>query len=563
MRRIGPIVVAGSLGMVLSLASCGGDPVHDTSEDVSFHPCSEVECAGTLPSGAEFDVIMPVDWNGTLAIYSHALVSEDGDQDQASPSPTPAPSATASEPADDSPGRSPSASREPRTSPPPSPAPSPTASPSASPRPGGPQLAPLWADGNQALVDVMLQAGYAIAGAAPTGPGWDVGAQLTAARELHQYFVDTVGDPNRTYLWGESTGGLASVRLAETDDWVSGALAFCAPMSGPVQSYNLALDVAYAVRRLILSNLRLTGYPSAAAAEAARNRIVEHIRQQAAGSREERAEVVFIAAMGALPNRSRSENGTTLESQLAANADGIAELAVQSTVQRQQFEQLVGGNPSGNAGTDYSLRVSDAQRAQIDSLVPGVTDRLLAAMASGKRVTPDPEAVERAAAQGGLSADPQVPVLTVHNVFDPVYIVQNESWYAAAVAATGPEAQGNLVNAFVYPPRAYSATSPASEGVGNCDFAPRTLFGGLLQLNRWVREGEYPGRDSVGELFRGQSVTLDYEPAPWPQMSGVPLPDEGGAPAGSSSGTATSSASADARAPGDPSHRSTPPRHRD
>lgn len=522
MRGISPRLVAVLLSSVVLLSACGGDPVRDTSENVPFRPCSEVECAGRLPSGAEFDVIMPESWNGTLAIYSHALVSASAEPVTATQSPSAQRSPSQGSPSERS-------SEEPKRSAEQSLSPSPTATPrpSATPRPGGPQLAPLWAEGDQALVDVMLQAGYAIAGSAPTTSGWDVATQMTTARELHQYFVDTIGDPNRVYLWGESTGGLASVRLAETDDWVSGALAFCAPMSGPVPSFTLALDVAYAIRQLVLPDLRLTGYTSAGGAAGWRDRILARIRDQAQGTPAERAEVVFIAAMGALPNRSRTQPGNTLDSQIAANVEGIAELVEQSTVQRFTFERLVGGNASGNAGTDYTLRISQAQRAQIDSLVPGITDRLLASLATGPRVTPDPAAVERAGEQGQLTGDLPVPALTVHNVFDPVYIVQNESWFAAAVAEGDDDRQGNLVNAFAYPPRVYSETVPAREGVGNCVFEPRTLFGGLLQLNRWVRGGEYPGRDSVAELFRGQSVTLDFEPAPWPQMSATPPPAEG------------------------------------
>ena len=55
------------------LSGCGSDPVTDANNDVTFTSCSTADCAGTLPSGAEFDIILPEDWNGTLAIYSHRL----------------------------------------------------------------------------------------------------------------------------------------------------------------------------------------------------------------------------------------------------------------------------------------------------------------------------------------------------------------------------------------------------------------------------------------------------------------------------------------------------------
>lgn len=478
-------VVVGSL----VLAGCGGDPVTDTSEDVAFTPCTQVECSGTLPSGAEYDILLPDTWNGTLAVFSGGLNSagnRDPQSDETSPEPTPTSGTT-------------------------------------DVRPTGPELAPLWSQGDQGIADAMLQAGYAIAGAAPQMSGWAVGSQVTAVRELHEYFVNTIARPNRTYLWGQGTGALASARTAETDpEWVSGVLAFCAPMSGPIQSFNLALDVAFTLRQLLDPTLQLTGFSSLAQARAERDRAADLVRRAATGTRTQRAHVVFTAAIGLLPNRSRTQTGATLASQLKANAEAIVNLLDQATVQRFRLEQQVGGNPSGNVGTNYAPRISEAQTAQIDSLVPGITDQMLAVVAGAPRVTADDDAMAAARDQGELSGELAVPVLTVHNAADPVYIAPNQSWYRERV--TDHDAQANLVTAFVLPPAGtYDEAMPAAEGVGNCNFEPRTLLGGLIQLNRWVRVGEYPGRDSVAEVFRGQRVTLDYQPGPWPQMSGVPL----------------------------------------
>lgn len=387
------------------------------------------------------------------------------------------------------------------------------------PRRGGPELAPRWSQGDRSIADVMLQAGYAIAGAAPARTGWSVTEQVTAAEELHDYFAEHVGEPNRVYVWGEASGGLASALLAEQHDWVSGALAMCAPLSGPVRSYNLALDVGYAVRQLLAPDLQLTGFTSLDQAKKELARGVKRVRGAAEGVREARAKVVFIAAIGVLPNRTREYDGSTLDSQIQANVIGIENLLEQATVERYQFEVDAGGNPSGNAGTDYAQRISDAQREQIDSLVAGSTARFLAAL-QGERIASDPEAAARADEMGVPSGEIDVPVLTLHNAFDPVYVVQNESAFAQAVAGVSAEAQGNLVNLTVFPPARYSPTMPAEEGAGNCSFQPRTLFGALNLLNRWVRGGQYPGQDSMAESFRGQRVTLDYRPPPWPQMSG-------------------------------------------
>lgn len=513
-------------------SGCGADPVQDLANDVAFTACSAVDCAGTLPSGAEFDIIMPEDWNGTLAIFSHRLNGLGAPRipksaELATPTATPLVTPRPTERPDKK-------ARNKTTRKTPSPSPTPSVSISEiQPRPGGPEVAPLWGDGDRSLADVMLQAGYAIAGANPERQGWVVADQITAAEELYDYFTTTIATPNRVYAWGESTGGLASARLAQVHpDWVSGALAICAPLSGPVPSFDLALDVAYATRELLAPDLKLVDYTSADEARRARELALTAVARAAAGKPAQQAAVAFIAAIGQLPNASRTQSGATWESQIEANTEAVANLLTQSTVQRHELEQEVGGNFSGNAGTDYALRIDDEQRAQLDEIKSGLTDRYLVELGSGARISPDPDAVTTAEGQGGLTGDLAVPTLTLHNALDPVYIAPNVSHYAAELAATGTEEQADLVHVFVLPPNSVGTSQPASEGVGNCNFEPRTLLGAMIQLNQWVRNGIYPGRDSLRDSFKNQPVSLDYDPGPWPQMSAVaeqPEPTESAA----------------------------------
>lgn len=527
MRRFLGAAVGAAL-MALLATGCGSDPVRDNSGDVSFTPCSSADCTGTLPSGAEFDIIMPQNWNGTLAIYSHRL---DG------PGAPPIDAIEASEQVAVTPPRGlgdqpPGDDRAPRrvrdqksdrrsgsqTSASPTPVTPPT-----EPRPGGPELAPLWGEGDRSLADTLLQAGYAVAGATPVDQGWVVSQQVTAAEELHDYFTATIGEPNRVYVWGESTGGLASAKLAELHpDWVSGALAMCAPLSGPLQSFNLALDVTYAIRETLAPGLKLVGFASEDEARRNREIALRAVLEASRGTLAKQGHVAFIAAIGELPNASRTDDGLSWQSQLRANAASIRNLVDQATLQRYVLEQRVGGNYSGNAGTDYPLRISEARRRQLDDIRAGLTDDLLGKLATGERVTPAPDAEQKAAEQGTLGGELEVPTVTLHNAVDPVYIAPNVSAYRAVLAGTGePAAIGNLVDVFALPPGTVSATTPAAEGIGNCDFESRTVLGAMIQLNQWVRNDQYPGRDTVALAFKGRNVTLDYDPGPWPQMSPV------------------------------------------
>lgn len=521
--------------IALVLSGCGSDPVKDTNDDVTFTSCSTADCAGTLPSGAEFDIILPENWNGTLAIYSHRLdgpgavaVSDDlSGNPEASPSGEPTPSATeelrgAAQAKDekDSKGQK----KDPSPSSSASPTPSPVAPP-VEPRPGGPELAPLWGQGDRAIADLMLQAGYAIAGATPSEQGWVVSDQILAAEELHDYFRDNIGAPNRVYVWGESTGGLASARLAELHpEWVSGALALCAPLAGPIRSYDLALDVAYAIRETLEPGLKLVGYVSEDEARRNRDMALRALQTAAAGPVSDQAKIAFVAGIGQLPNASRTSTGSSWQGQIAANLEGIRNLVDQSTIQRFELEQRVGGNFSGNAGTDYGTRLTAQQREQFEAIDPGLTDELLGELRSGVRVTPDAAAVEQAAQQGTLEGNLEVPTLSLHNALDPVYIAPNVSSFRDSLEQAGSENVGNLVGVFALPPETVSETDPAAEGIGNCNFESRTVLGAMIQLNQWVRNGVYPGRDTARQAFKSQNVSLDYDPGPWPQMSAMPLP---------------------------------------
>lgn len=532
MRRIFQVASCAAV-LTVALAGCASDPTTDADADVPFTPCSAVECAGTLPGGADFDIILPENWNGTLAIFSHRLdgpgavpLTDSEVLDSQTPTTPPDGLGSGSEPSGE--GRSsktptPKSDKKKDGNQSASPSATPVAPP-VEPRPGGPELAPLWGQGDRGIADVMLQAGYAIAGATPREQGWVVADQITAAEELHQYFAESIGVPNRVYVWGESAGGLASVRLAELHpDWVSGALAMCAPLSGPLRSYNLALDVGYAIRELLQPDLKLVGYTSEEEARRNRELALRAVQDAAVGDLPEQAKVAFIAGIGQLPIVTRTSAGLTWPDQLRANVASIRNLVDQTTIQRYGLERRVGGNFSGNAGTDYSLRLSSQQKEQLAGIDKGLYDEYLAELTGGTRVLPDPAAEAAAAEQGTPSGQLEVPTITVNNAVDPVYIAPNVSSLRETITATEPDLVGNLVDVFALMPQTVSESQPAGEGIGNCNFETRTILGAMIQLNQWVRNDQYPGRDTVQVAFKGQQVSIDYDPGPWPQMSATPL----------------------------------------
>lgn len=473
--------------MALVIGACASDPVTDTSREVGFTPCSETECSGTLPSGAEFEILLPEDWGGSLAIYSHGLRPVAAVEIAQLSSDEVAPSSTAS----------------------------------AGAASAGPEPAPMWGGEDKKIADAMLQGNYAIAGASPPTAGWSVSDQIVAAEELQDYFVENIADPKRTYVWGEATGGLASVRLAELHpDWVSGAAAMCSPMSGPRPTFDLSLDVTYAIKQILMPEIKLVDYASRDEAKQTYARIADRISElSASGEASDAATLAFIGAVGRLPLRTRTEAGSDPTSRMRAIVEGIKTQALQSTVQRFEFEEKTGGNASGNAGTDYSDRLTPPQAAMVNDLDPKALDKMLAALKSGERVVPEPEAESAAAAQGELVGDLDVPLLTLHNAADPSYIASSESWYRVRTMDHGSQENANYVDLFVLPPVSYNSDTPAPEGAGNCVFTPRTVLGVMILLNDWVRQGQYPGKDTVSEAFADGLVTISYDPGPWPSMA--------------------------------------------
>jgi hypothetical protein len=98
------------------------------------------------------------------------------------------------------------------------------------------------------------------------------------------------------------------------------------------------------------------------------------------------------------------------------------------------------------------------------------------------RVEADPQA----RSPNGLSqvpvvaGDPQVPVLTLHNLGDLFVPIHNEVEYAKRVQANG---------------KSHLLVQRAIRGVNHCNFTPAELSGAFLDLVSWVETGVKPAGD--------------------------------------------------------------------
>ena len=460
--------MAGAAAMVVLVTACGSEPATRSREDairstataVPFTGCGKVACTGTL-GGAKYEIEMPRTWNGTLLLFSHGY-----------------------RPA----------------------------------QPAPPDFAPVQTDAQDAPRDAvataLLAKGYALAGSAYASDGWAVADGVTAGEQLHDFFVQKVGKPDRTYVWGESLGGLVTELLAEKHpDWIAGAAPLCGVLGGTNLNFDLAMDVAYGVKTLLAPGLKTDDYASydeAQASFAQAQKAVLAATNSTAGL----GKLLLLAALVDAPTRTANYDGSTLQSRGGALVEGILTGLAFGTTVRQELEGRVGGNPSGNEDADYAARVSTSERALIESVAPGSTAANLALLANGSRVAPDAAARAKFATLGTPTGAITVPTLTLHTEADPLVLVQNESVFASKVAASEAKT-ADLVQLYTKAPAHYA--KPAPYGAGHCNFTTDELTGSVVALDGWVRGGVYPAGPAVTAAFRSDpGLDLSYRPAPWP-----------------------------------------------
>ncbi|MEN3358731.1 MAG: hypothetical protein V7637_2713, partial [Mycobacteriales bacterium] len=338
--------LAAAVAVALLLAGCNSSAsaarsaaVRSTSDSVAFTGCDKVACTGTL-DGAGYEIKLPQTWNGTLLLYSHGYR-------QAKPAPPDFAAVTTA-----------------------------------------PQVA-----ATDETATELLGKGYALAGSAFASNGWAVADGVKAGEQLHDFFVQKVGTPNRTYVWGDSLGGLVTETLAERHpEWVDGSAPMCGVLGGGNLNLDIALDITYAIKTLIYPQLRLVNYASyddsVAQFTAAYNAIIAATKSVQVGV----PKLLLIAALVDAPTQTARFDGSDPQSQVGAIVEALVTAMGYGTFGRWEIEQRVGGNPSGNASVDYTQRVSSSERSLMETIAPGSTDRNLGALSRGTRVTPDPTA---------------------------------------------------------------------------------------------------------------------------------------------------------------------------
>lgn len=375
-----------------------------------------------------------------------------------------------------------------------------------------------------AVRDALLADGYALVGSsyAGGGVGWAVKAGVRAGVEAVGIAQRRIGAGRvgTVFAWGNSLGGLITQTLAEKrPDLVDGVAPLCGVLGGTNRTLDLALDVAVGVKRFFYPKLRLRGYASLAGAQANYDAASSAILAKLADPSTQAASSGRILALAALVGgsaKTKTYSGDGTASSVAAATESVLTGLNYGTLGRYDIEARVGGNPSTNAGTDYLTRVTPDATARFTAFGfgPGLLRSYAQSLQTyGKRVTADKGARRAAGRLGNPTGDLADRTVTMHTVYDPLVIVQNERVFKQRVAAH--DASARLLQLYVQPP---SYVTGAPYGAGHCNFATEQFVAVVRALDGWVTSGDRPTAATLGQLFSAQpgSLDLNYKPALWP-----------------------------------------------
>jgi prolyl oligopeptidase family protein len=332
----------------------------------------------------------------------------------------------------------------------------------------------------------LLGHDYAIAGSSYSSTGWAIENALGDQMALLDFFGQHVGKPQRVIAWGASLGGIITAGLVQLHpDRFVGAMPLCGVLSGGIATWNSELDAAYAFKTLISprSALQLVHITD----PTANQQLAREMFTAAASTAQGQARLALVAALIDLPgwfDPRQPEPAATDYATRAAEQRRWESMVDFSFAfgYRSDLEQRAGGNPSWNAGVDYSALLSRSpDRAEVTALyaAAGISlERDLRALKAGPRIEADPGAAAYLDRYISFDGNLGIPMLTMHTTGDGLVMPANESAYARVVSAKGKS--DLLRQVFVH-------------RAGHCIFSPAETIAALQVLLNRIDSGRWDG----------------------------------------------------------------------
>jgi hypothetical protein len=412
---------------------------------------------GTFGDGATYLIQVPADWNGTLVLYSHGYVT---------------------------PG-----SANPATD-------------------VGDPITGQW----------LLDNRYALAGSSYATTGWAIQQAIPDQLATLHTFDHLVGTPRRTIAWGHSLGGMITAGLiqVEPQDFTA-ALPMCGVVAGGVQTWNLALDSALAVQRLLgaASGLQIVNITD----PTANLGVAEALYAGAQATPQGQARIALAAALGdtpgwfdpSSPEPAPTDYATQEANQFlwATEVDGPFAFAL-----RAELEARAGGNPSWTVHVNFWKQLHESpDYNEVKALYREAGLSLsadVATIAAAPRITADPSAVAYLRHNIVFNGDISQPVLTLHTTGDGLVVNEDESQYKNTVDAAG---KGHLLRQ-VFVSRA-----------GHCSFTPAETIAAFKALIHRVNTGQWGDLSprALNRVATSLGPTANTAPAAYIRFTPLPF----------------------------------------
>jgi pimeloyl-ACP methyl ester carboxylesterase len=348
--------------------------------DASRAQTNVITKTGSLKDGATYLMQVPINWNGTLFLYSHGYVE---------------------------PG---------------------TANPAmdvGDPDTGG----------------FLLSHGFALAGSSYATTGWAIHEALTDQIATLDLFDTLFGHPSATIAWGHSLGGIITAGLIQRNpERFTAAQPMCGVLSGGVATWNTALDAEFAFKTLIAptTNLQVVDImnPTANFTRA------EEVLAAAQATPQGRARIALGAALGDTPGwftpTSPEPSPTDFTSQEANQFLWDQQIDFPFVFAfRAELEARAGGNVSWNTGVDYRAQLAKSvDRDEVWALyqTAGLSlEEDLDTLNRAARISANPKAVNYLEQNIIFDGQIHIPVLSMHTKGDGLVVVENETAYKDVV----------------------------------------------------------------------------------------------------------------------------------
>jgi hypothetical protein len=325
---------------------------------------------------------------------------------------------------------------------------------------------------NAALEAPLLAQGFALAGSAYKDNGWAIGDAIQDTKDLAVFFRDNVAPPQRTIIVAASFGTFVGFKSMEQFGGIyDGALCLCGAGAGATRLWDseiplyLGYDVVFGIP------------PSWGTVGEVRNDI-DFDTEVLAKLAPELSNIAnfpkfeFLRLVAKNPGR-----GITPPPPPAFYPGWALTDFFFLTEARAELQRRAGGPFVQNLDQDYTLTAAEKAYLAGLGLPTPVVDAWLAQMNARRDIEADAAARSYVRNNTDFNGKTRHPILSVHNIVDPLLVVANESAYAELNAAKGKE--DLLFQTF-------------TTGVGHCNLTGPQVLTAIGAIDLWVRTGVRP-----------------------------------------------------------------------